>query len=139
MLLFEVQQDRDAVDVLTDTNIRKFGTAGWHLETGNRLLGVAWKLSQEGKAAAAMRAAALALEHTRQAIALAGTADGDLVSNASFTAALIQERFFGDLKAAAASFRAGARLATNKDFAETELRRLENAMATPSVSKGGTP
>lgn len=137
--LFEDGRDSDARQTLVSTNIRKAGTAGWHLETASRLLGVAWTLSDRGSSGPAMRAAALALEHTRQAVSLAGEDDGDLAANACLAAALIEERFLGDLDAAIESCRTAVRLAANKEPATAELARLEKASGGQSGREGGSP
>lgn len=125
--LFEAGQDSEAVAMLSSTNARPTGTAGWHCETAARLLQMAWRFSSEGKTELADRVARLAIGQTEDALSNAGERENELAADGLLTAALIQERFFGDFEAAKESCRLAATLAPNNESSRQTLDRLERA------------
>jgi hypothetical protein len=125
--LFEAGQHSEAVAMLSSTNARPTGTAGWHCETAAKLLQMAWRFSSEGKTELADRVALLAIGQTEDALNNAGERENELAADALLTAALIQERFFGDFEAAKESCRLAATLAPNNESSRQTLDRLERA------------
>ena len=125
--LFVEGRDTEAVALLASTNIRPAGTAGWHTETAGRLLHIAWAFSTEGKKELADRVALLSFGETVAAVKVAGEREPARAAAALLTAALIQERFLGDLEAAKASLRRAREIDPENVPARESLDRFERA------------
>ena len=125
--LFAEGRDTEAVALLASTNIRPAGTAGWHTETAGRLLHIAWAFSAEGRTEPADRIALLSLAETAAAVRAAGDKEPDRAAAALLTAALIQERFLGDLEAAKASLRRARAIDPENEPAREAIEKFERA------------
>jgi len=125
--LFEAGREQEAVQLLNSTNVLKPDTAGWHCETASRLLHIAWQFSGEGKKDLADRVAYLCLSESATAVRVAGDQEPGKAAAALLTAAIVQERFLGDLEAAKASLREAQRLAPDNEASKEALDRFERA------------
>ena len=117
-----------AEQVLLTLNRAKPNTAGWHMETAQRLMGTAEQLAREARPASIAPLTASALSHLAQADTL--TTDARIRAAAKTLAGFIHERYLADRKSALASFQSAALLspttATSAKEAADRLQKTED-------------
>jgi len=101
------------------------GSALWHLAVGHRLGRLALELAGKGEPGPASVAARRAIANLRTAEQKAGDRK-EVAANARMLSGFLHERYFGDLNAALADYRAAAELQPGKR--DERLRQLEGAM-----------
>ncbi len=99
-------------------------SAGGELELASNLVQVVYRLREDGSLANAAKIAQLILQHLNNCVKVASTSEGDFAGSAMDLAGLVEDRFFGDLQSAEASYRKALTHSSGLTSAQSALHRL---------------
>lgn len=125
----------NAEAAVVQLNRGKPNTAGWHIESAQRLLQIADRLAREGQPTNTTRLANSALQHLAKAEGL--PMDPRTRASAKTLKGFIHERYLGESTAALAEYSAAAELSPNATRAKAAANRLTHSGQKTSALPAG--